>query len=430
MSDSLSEASMADTTDKSSSPDTPKMGKNAIRKAKIKAAIEAEEEAKRVAALPVQVPEGAESLPYKPSYRETPADSVLVPITEEEIAQIKARSLNPLRQTAPEPPQPSEAVVRKRSETNSPSTGAVAEHYNKRRDVGRDARESSPIIPLKRFNNWIKSALIAMYAKSAAGAKNQARVLDMGCGKGGDLQKWARQHPSMLVMIDIAEISVQQAKERYESGHFRWPAEFFTFDCFQKRLEDVVPLPLLEPMFDTVSLQFCMHYGWDTEEHARTMLANVARYLRVGGTFIGTTLDAETLMGRLDALPDPDALSFGNENYRIEFEERLEPGQKPFGNKYRFWLEDAVDDVPEYVVDWAMFESIAGEYGLQLQYKARFDQVLADGYANSNLRALLERMRVIDPQLAATGVVTPDMPSPMWDVCTLYLGFAFEKVAT
>lgn len=366
-------------------------------------------------------------IPYNPSYRWTEPDSILRPITQAEIDELKANTKNPMRTMPRRPMELKKGVVRERSDSQT-SIDAVAQHYNKRRDVGREAREFSPILPLKRFNNWAKSALIATFARSARDAKAQGRILDLGCGKGGDLLKWERQHPSILVMVDIAEVSVNQARVRFEEGHFRWPAEFFAFDCFRHPLTEHIPLPLLEPLFDTVSLQFCMHYAWDTEEHARMMLANVAHSLRPGGTFIGTTPDADTLMGRLEALDDAEALSFGNSNYRIEFEHRYAPGEKPFGNKYRFWLDDAVDDVPEYVVDWATFEALASEYGLRLLYKARFDQVLADGYARPQLRSLLEKMQVIDTnELAQTGVVTPAMPPTMWDVCTLYLCFAFEK---
>lgn len=100
-------------------------------------------------------------------------------------------------------------------------------------------------------------------------------------------------------------------------------------------------------------MQFCLHYGWDSEENARTMLSNAARWLRPGGTLIGTTVDDETLLARLHE--DEHAVSFGNECYRIEFDQRIEPGEKPFGNRYHFWLLDAVDNVPEFVVDWAAF---------------------------------------------------------------------------
>ncbi|WFD29103.1 mRNA (guanine-N(7))-methyltransferase [Malassezia sp. CBS 17886] len=368
--------------------------------------------------------------PYMPSWRISPADSVQHAISRAEVAEMRAQSLNPLRK------RPDRADVRapitkteKRVADTDPMHGQVAHHYNKRREVGRDAREFSPIIPLKRFNNWIKSSLIVMHSQRSATPGRGARILDMGCGKGGDLKKWDRQRPELLVMIDIAEVSIQQARDRYQAGSHRWAAEFFAFDCFKRPLADVVPASTLQTPFDTVTMQFCLHYGWDTETHAREMLSNVAKWLRAGGTFIGTIPDSDTIYARLGAQPDPASLSFGNEDYQVEFGVRPVPGAKPFGNKYLFWLEDAVDNVPEYVVEWDTFEQLAREYGLRLKYKARFDQVLADGYANRALRSLLERMHVIDPDAAASGVVTPNMPPPLWDACTLYLAFAFEKVS-
>jgi mRNA (guanine-N7-)-methyltransferase len=73
---------------------------------------------------------------------------------------------------------------------------------NSRPDVGVVERRESPIIGLKSFNNWVKSVLIAKFAKHAfegaapmlPGERMRGRVLDMGCGKGGDLQKWQKAH--------------------------------------------------------------------------------------------------------------------------------------------------------------------------------------------------------------------------------------------
>lgn len=39
--------------------------------------------------------------------------------------------------------------------------------------------------------------------------------------------------------------------------------------------------------------------------------------------------------------------------YRIKFEEKEK--RPVFGHRYRFYLKDAVDDVPEYVVHWDNF---------------------------------------------------------------------------
>lgn len=296
--------------------------------------------------------------PYAPSYRVTEPKSVLIPISPEEVEEFKRNSQNELREgnTTPKP-WPGNSLRRPREEINveNPSS-AVASHYNKRREVGREAREFSPILPLKRFNNWVKSTLIALYSRPSETQGVGPRVLDMGCGKGGDLRKWDRLRPSMMVMIDIAEVSVEQARQRHEESSGNWPAEFFAFDCFQHSLRDVIPEKLLAPRFDTVTMQFCLHYGWDTETHARRMLENVATWLRTGGTFIGTIPDAETIYARLQASPDPASLQFGNDIYRIAFDEAAGPGEQPFGHRYRFFLQDAVDDVPEYVVDWPTLE--------------------------------------------------------------------------
>ena len=50
---------------------------------------------------------------------------------------------------------------------------------------------------------------------------------------------------------------------------------------------------------------------------------------------------------------DSPELRFGNSCYFVEFTERKHQGM--YGHAYRFYLQDAVDDVPEYVVHWENF---------------------------------------------------------------------------
>lgn len=364
---------------------------------------------------------------YAPKWRRTPARSVLLPMTWKEANEWKMQTHNPLREQ-----QNAEihdlTRTRKHSDQAAPELAHnVASHYNQRQDVGTEARKNSPIIGLKRFNNWVKSALIRLYAPLESDDQKGIRILDLGCGKGGDLRKWDQHHVSEMVMLDIAEVSIQHARSRYNESSFRWDAHFFVGDGFRTPLDQLVPAQLLEPMFDVVTMQFCLHYGWDTEENARKMLTNVAKWLRPGGTFIGTIPDEETLFGRLEETGDAAALEFGNDEYKVEFDIRYAQGDMPFGNKYHFWLKDAVDNVPEYVVDWRMLESIANELGLRLVYKARFDQILVDGYQNKRLRLLLRRMGVLDQNVTADGSVAPNVTPSLWEACTLYVGFAFQK---
>lgn len=126
-------------------------------------------------------------------------------------------------------------------------------------------------------------------------------------------------------------------------------------DTIERVLE---PAGLTRPA-DVISMQFCMHYAFETESKARQMLANVMRYLKPGGVFLGTIPDSSNLIARLEDVPqDAEELQFGNEVYRVRFDER--GWGDMYGHRYTFFLQDAVEEVPEYVVYWDAFvESVA-----------------------------------------------------------------------
>lgn len=62
---------------------------------------------------------------------------------------------------------------------------AVADHYDRKPELGRGAREASKIIRLRSYNNWLKATLLQVHLFEGA------RVLDIGVGKGGDLTKYS-----------------------------------------------------------------------------------------------------------------------------------------------------------------------------------------------------------------------------------------------
>lgn len=79
-----------------------------------------------------------------------------------------------------------------------------------RPEVGVKQRLQSPIIGLKSFNNWVKSVLITRFAhpvlsSSTPGRPGERRgkVLDMGCGKGGDITKWEKARIKELVGVGV-----------------------------------------------------------------------------------------------------------------------------------------------------------------------------------------------------------------------------------
>jgi SAM-dependent methyltransferase len=68
------------------------------------------------------------------------------------------------------------------------------------------------------------------------GSQLSGRVLDIGCGKGGDLQKWQKAKIKEYVALDIAIMSVNAAQKRWgELKGERFEATFKQLDCYVVR---------------------------------------------------------------------------------------------------------------------------------------------------------------------------------------------------
>lgn len=230
--------------------------------------------------------------------------------------------------------------------------GVVAHHYD---TLVRQNRSESSILAVRNFNNWIKAVLISLYVKPGDA------VLDLGSGRGGDLGKWCQRKIRMLTSVDVSAKSLEDAKVRLAAMPWcKFTAEWIHANAY------TVPL-VLEKVYDAVSCQFSLHYAFDTEQHARTAISNIASNLRTGGVFIATVPDATQL--RLRAL---DSLEFGNEYYTVKFEDsQLD---KPFGVKYTFTLSDSVVQCPEYLVDSDVLARLAGEHGLAVEMISPFPE--------------------------------------------------------
>lgn len=87
-------------------------------------------------------------------------------------------------------------------------------------------------------------------------------------------------------------------------------------------------------------------------------------------------------------------MTFGNTCYSISFTERRHKGI--YGHEYRFYLEDAVEDVPEYIVDWDNFVSLAREYGLEVVYRKTFNDILQEEQGSRDFGPLLGKMGVVN----------------------------------
>lgn len=273
----------------------------------------------------------------------------------------------------------------------------VAKHYNELPSAGKEIRKESPIYYLRNFNNWVKSIIInECLEKIKRVNSKEVAVLDLCCGKGGDLLKWQRGRIKTLVCADIAQVSVEQCEERYkelkkthETRRYRDPLftpEFITADCSKERLQDLYQDKNIE--FDLTSCQFSFHYSFETYEQADMMLKNACEKLKVGGFFIGTTPNGYELVRRLEK---SEGLSFGNDVYRVTFEKK---GDYPlYGCKYDFHLEGVVD-CPEFLVYFPLLEKMAEKYNMKLMYTKTFHDFFREKTKEST--SLLYKMKALE----------------------------------
>ncbi|CAN1175023.1 mRNA cap guanine-N7 methyltransferase 1 [Linum perenne] len=261
----------------------------------------------------------------------------------------------------------------------------VADHYSARMNQTLEEREASPIIHLKKLNNWIKSVLIQLYAHRGDA------VLDLACGKGGDLIKWDKARVGYYVGVDIAEGSIEDCRTRYngDANHhqnrkkFSFPARLICGDCFE----------------------FAMHYSFSTEKRARRALANVSALLRPGGVLIGTMPDANVIVKKLR---ESDGLAFGNSVYSIRFDEEYSE-------------KDAVD-CPEWVVPFDVFKSLAEEYDLELVFVKNEHEFVHEYLKKPEYVELMRRLGALGDSQDQSAL-TPDE----WEVSYLYLAYVLRK---
>ncbi|KAF1382115.1 hypothetical protein PFLUV_G00161100 [Perca fluviatilis] len=329
----------------------------------------------------------------------------------------------------------------------------VATHYNSLQEVGLAARSRSRIFFMRNFNNWLKSVLIGEILEQVRGAgPQQVSVLDLGCGKGGDLLKWRRGGINHLVCADIAGVSVEQCQSRYEDmkkkSHANekiFSAQFIHADCTKEVLAEKLADP--DQMFDICSCQFVYHYSFESEQKADMMLRNACERLKPGGFFIGTTPDAFELVKRLEA---SDSLSFGNEVFKVSFQSK---GVYPlFGCQYHFSLEDVVN-VPESLVYFPLFEHMAKRYNMRLVLKQRFSEFFEEKVKKEQHRSLMMKMMALEPfpgedggrqatdsraeyshakeHSGRAGVKLPlgTLSRSEWEAASIYLVFIFQKIS-
>lgn len=208
---------------------------------------------------------------------------------------------------------------------------------------------------LRNFNNFVKAALI----QEAVGEKRELHVLDLACGKGGDLPKWAKHHVARYVGVDVNAESIEEAQRRNQNTHRIAHATFHVMD-FDKVGDAEFG------HFDVVSCMFALHYAFASKARMDSFMKCVATCLKPGGVFVAVTTDTEAVMRRLWASP---SMMCGNRFYRMQAD-RANTYHSPYGNKLVFELAEVAAPMDEFIVNDFELKRRLGALGSPVMHNA------------------------------------------------------------
>ena len=261
--------------------------------------------------------------------------------------------------------------------------------------------DSKLTVPLRSFHNKIKLHLI-----NGASVKN-ASILDLSCGRGGDLLKWYMSGYSRVLGFDLD-------KDNIESGALKRLSEMKTGDNTRSRewanISDInflvgdaskllfdgdisrntqyeqkaneIMKNVSKNSFNTVSMQFAVHYLFDEYQRVDNFFKNARDSLLSGGYLLITTLDGpsvyeglkksktNTLSGYVyDEEKGDDVLvwkiSAGSslDLSGKTLSSNLETG---FGNKINVMFESIGAEYEESLVHPSILISMAAKYNLEI----------------------------------------------------------------
>lgn len=232
---------------------------------------------------------------------------------------------------------------------------------------------------IRAYNNVIKRESIRF---CIGGDMIKIKVLDLACGRGGDLGK-ILCHPMVRRYrgVDISDKAVKEAIRR--SKQYNQYAAVVDFECIdvtkhdwgkwnvlERDIGSCVSHHLLETRklnevydasshhFGFINCQYAFHYFCKTKKMASYMLKKIHDSLTVGpACFCMTVPNSERIQEAISGmykLPEYCKITPGN-SWK---------GNNTFGDPYIFYLEDCVPSVEEYLMPKTEIMALADECGL------------------------------------------------------------------
>ncbi len=249
-------------------------------------------------------------------------------------------------------------------------------YYQKITNLGSAFRE---------FHNWIKSIIIYSYCSQGKenrdGKFRKKNVLDLGCGRGGDIMKMYHSRVGEYVGIDPDYEGLfgvlDSATVRYQGNVKKYPdftkATFIHADATvpldadsqEKKITTMSPenRKQIEKFFakdrkyDIINSQFAIHYLFDSTQSIDNLANTVKNFLKMDGYLICTLFDPKQVLNLLNGKQSFTSWYTDDEGQRAKFFEIVkkfegDAGDTP-GNAidvHMGWVSQEGKYITEYLV--------------------------------------------------------------------------------
>jgi mRNA (guanine-N7-)-methyltransferase len=172
-------------------------------------------------------------------------------------------------------------------------------------------------------------------------SKNKGRpvVLDIGCGRGGDILKIARANPRSYFGLDINISELAEARDRVSelttTGRLSLArCDFHEFDMRKDKI------PLDDGTVDVVLSQLSLHFAFQDEKGLDNILGEMMRVMKSTSILVGVVPDAKRIARLLsDLVPGGSLGSLGHFVLSTTDDSRKKISEQiPIGISYTFSL--------------------------------------------------------------------------------------------
>lgn len=189
-------------------------------------------------------------------------------------------------------------------------------------------------------NDNIKKNLIKRYGNK------EEKLIDLCCGKGGDMYKWVNSNIKIVIGYDINEEYIKEANLRYSKIKKNTNIEIIYKNVDLRK-------QIINTEFKKVSIitcNFALHYFFENKYIFNTFIKSVTNNLNINGYFIGTIFDGASVINKLN--------NCNSYNYKDFFKiDKMDIENKLFGNKIKVYLKDSIiQEVScEYLIIFGLF---------------------------------------------------------------------------